>query len=191
LPLQSGHDQVLARMGRNYTTDEYRELVTCAREVMPGVNITTDVMVGFPGETREMFAMGLEFIREMGFGRIHVFPYSRRRGTRAYYLEGQVDPQEQNRRVAAVLEVAHASIQAFHRRFCGQTLEVLVESERDPGSGLLTGLTDNYIRVLFAGPEGLVGQLAPVELTELQDEVVLGRLVSRERRHSRGTVTIN
>jgi len=177
LPLQSGSDAVLKRMKRNYTTSEYRQLVEAARESMPRVNITTDIMGGFPQETEAEFLDGLNFIRQIGFGRIHAFPYSRRKGTRAYYLEGHVTPEEKQRRQEVLLAVAADSMRAFHRRFLGEVVEVLVEGDCDTETGLCTGLTDNYIRVSFRATGVREGEFVRTRLVGIDSDVVLGRRV--------------
>jgi len=159
LPLQSGCDAILERMNRGYTTREFRSLVRRARDMNPDVAITTDVLVGFPGETEEEFQETLDFCEEIGFSRMHVFKYSRRPGTRAARMGGDVPSrtkEERRRRLAALAsEMAHA----FHQRFAGSTVAVLVEEERDRESGLLHGLTSNYVRVVLEGPDELKGKL--------------------------------
>lgn len=159
LPLQSGSDQVLARMKRRYTTDQFRSLVVYARQLMPDIAITTDIMVGFPGETEEQHAESLNFVAEMGFSRLHVFPYSPRHGTPAASFPEQVDPAVQRRRVKEFLKLGEEMAMAYHSRFLGKTLNVLVEKELDGDTGLCQGYTDNYIRVVFdPGVAGLDGQ---------------------------------
>lgn len=174
LPLQSGCDATLRRMGRRYTTAEFARLVEMARERIPDVAITTDVMVGFPGETDEEFAQSLAFVERMGFARIHVFRYSPRQGTPAASFPGQVPAEVSAARSDAVIAAAEASSQAFRRRFLGRVMSVLWEN-RDPENGLWSGLTDNYIRVWMASGEDLHNRLMDVELVELCGEGMLGR----------------
>lgn len=174
LPLQSGCDATLRRMGRRYTTAEFARLVNTAREHIPDVAITTDVMVGFPGETDEEFAQSLAFIERMGFARIHVFRYSPRPGTPAASFPGQVPAEVSAARSDAVIAVGEASSQAFRRRFLGRRMSVLWET-RDPENDLWSGLTDNYIRVWMASEEDLHNRLMDVELMELFGEGMLGR----------------
>ncbi len=174
LPLQSGCDATLRRMGRRYTSAEFARLVDMARERIPDVAITTDVMVGFPGETDEEFAQSLAFIERMGFAHIHVFRYSPRAGTPAASFPGQVPAEVSAARSDAVIAVGEASSQAFRRRFLGRRMSVLWES-RDPENGLWSGLTDHYIRVWMASEEDLHNRLMDVELVELFEEGMLGR----------------
>ncbi|MGC8825998.1 MAG: tRNA (N(6)-L-threonylcarbamoyladenosine(37)-C(2))-methylthiotransferase MtaB [Anaerolineae bacterium] len=174
LPLQSGCDATLRRMGRRYTTAEFARLVEMARERIPDAAITTDVMVGFPGETDEEFAQSLTFVERMGFARIHVFRYSPRPGTPAASFPGQVPAEVSAARSDAVIAVGEASSQAFRRRFLGRVMSVLWEN-RDPENGLWSGLTDNYIHVWMASDEDLHNRLMDVELVELCGEGMLGR----------------
>jgi threonylcarbamoyladenosine tRNA methylthiotransferase MtaB len=147
LPLQSGCDATLRRMGRRYTTSQYSDLVATARRSIPDLAITTDVIVGFPGETAEEFAQSLGFVAEMEFARIHVFKYSARPGTAAAEMSHQVPDAEKKRRSEAMLELARESSQRFHRRFLGRALDVLWERPCGNDQYVWSGLTDNYIRV--------------------------------------------
>ncbi|MGD8627089.1 MAG: tRNA (N(6)-L-threonylcarbamoyladenosine(37)-C(2))-methylthiotransferase MtaB [Anaerolineae bacterium] len=168
LPLQSGHDATLARMGRHYTTADFAALVARARAAIPGLAVTTDLIVGFPGETEEAHGRTLAFLEEMAFARVHVFPYSLREGTPAAAMPGQVPAQVKAGRARAARAVAARSSRAFRRQFLGQTVQVLWESCRPEGQGLLwSGLTDNYLRVRAPGGEGLSNTLGRVRLLDL------------------------
>ncbi|MGQ9516632.1 MAG: tRNA (N(6)-L-threonylcarbamoyladenosine(37)-C(2))-methylthiotransferase MtaB [Anaerolineae bacterium] len=175
LPLQSGCDATLRRMGRRYTTAEFTRLVDKAREYIPDVAITTDIMVGFPGETEEEFAQSQAFVERMEFARIHVFRYSPRPGTPAASFPGQVPAEVSAARSDAMMVVGEASGRAFCRRFIGRVMPVLWE-RREPESGLWSGLTDNYIRVWTASAEDLHNCLVDTELIALSDDGMLGRL---------------
>lgn len=173
LSLQSGCDGTLQRMNRHYTTGEYRQIVADLRSAFPDCAITTDVMVGFAGETEEEFEASLAFVEEMAFAKAHVFAYSRRPGTRAYSMEGQVPNREKEARSHRMLAVARASQQAFLREQVGKEEEVLFEQEKAPG--LWEGYTRNYTPVLLASGKRLAGELVRVKLMETQGEAVRGR----------------
>jgi threonylcarbamoyladenosine tRNA methylthiotransferase MtaB len=164
IPMQSGDDRVLARMNRPYTASAYRSLVDRARHAIGGLAVTTDVMVGFPGESEEHFRNTLDFVREISPARTHIFTFSRRPGTAAYAMDGAVGPDEMRRRRGELEGAALNAAYLFARSFVGETLDVLVETAREGDSGLLTGYTDNYIKVLFAGPNGIMGSLSPVKI---------------------------
>jgi len=168
VPLQAGDDAVLKRMRRKYTVAEYAERIARIRERWPEVAITTDVIVGFPGETDEMFENGYRFMKDIGFSEMHVFPYSRRTGTPAARMEDQVDEELKNERVHKLIDLSEEMQLAYGQRFVGQTLEVIPEREAKgaEGQGLLSGYTDNYIQVVFPGDASLVGQLVQVRVTE-------------------------
>ena len=147
LALQSGSDATLERMGRRYRTYKYREAVHRYREVVPDIAITTDVMVGFPGETPEHFEESFQFCEAISLSAIHVFPYSPRPGTRAYAFEGLVPDEEKRSRMSQMLALAEESARAYRRSFIGRPLDVLWE-ERVSLDGIeyWSGLSSNYIR---------------------------------------------
>jgi len=160
LPLQSGDDQVLGEMGRGYTTGQFHELVAHIREVRPGAAISTDAMVGFPGETEEQFQQTARFLRELGFSRVHVFPYSPRPGTPAADRSGQVSAPEKGARADRLLALGAELAQQAAEAWVGRKVSVLFE-ERD-ARGRLTGLTEHYVRVRCQGPEAWLGRIAEV-----------------------------
>jgi threonylcarbamoyladenosine tRNA methylthiotransferase MtaB len=172
LSLQSGSDSVLKRMRRRYTTDGYRQAVLLIRSVVPDAAITTDVIVGFPGETDVEFAESLEFCKEIGFARIHVFSYSARPGTAASVMPGQVGDRVKKERSREMLKLAGESAAAFHKMFLGQTLTVLWEQQVD---GLWNGLTDNYIRVYIKSDEDLTNRITEVKLEKQYKDGVITR----------------
>jgi threonylcarbamoyladenosine tRNA methylthiotransferase MtaB len=151
LPLQSGCDATLQRMGRSYTAGRFAALVEAAREAISDVAITTDVLVGFPGESEAEFKESLRFVKAMGFARTHVFKYSARPGTPAATMPDQVPPPVKKARSRAMMEAGRRSAEAFWRAFLGRTLEVLWEGQRKGSESeqkaLWSGLTDNYLRV--------------------------------------------
>lgn len=169
LPIQSGSDSVLKRMRRRYTTGELMELIDEARYWMPDISLTTDVMAGFPGETGAEHEQTVRFIEQSAFTRLHVFPFSARKGTPAADYSDQVSPQVKSERVHELLALSDRLSKKFYQRFVGQTHKVLIEDETGewptdlpsallPNTGeadaddvLLDGLTQEYVRVFFRG----------------------------------------
>ena len=174
LSLQSGCDATLRRMNRHYTTAEYRQIVGNLRAAFPGCAITTDIMVGFAGETQEEFEQSLQFAREIAFAKVHVFAYSRRPGTRAYDAPGQVPIKVKEERSRQMIQVTKTTQQAFLQAQVGKVEEVLFEQQRE--QGVWEGYTRNYTHVLAPSGKDLSGQLLPVELLEVQGESCVGRL---------------
>jgi threonylcarbamoyladenosine tRNA methylthiotransferase MtaB len=164
LSLQSGDDEVLRRMRRRYDAATFEHLVARLRAAIPGVALTSDVIVGFPGETERQFEETARVCERVAFTKIHVFPYSPRSGTRAADWPDDVPPAKKEARVRALVALSSRLGREFARSFLGETVQVLVES-RQRASGLLSGLTDNYLRVQFAGPDEWRGQLLPVLVT--------------------------
>lgn len=167
LALQSGCDATLARMRRRYDTSRFREAVDLVRAAVPGVAITTDVIVGFPGETPAEFEASLAFCTEMGFAGIHVFPYSRRHGTTADKLPDHVPPQIKRERVQRMLRVAEASARRFREAHVGRVVSVLWEARvRDDASGdTWEGLTDDYVRVRTRSDADLMNRITGARVT--------------------------
>jgi threonylcarbamoyladenosine tRNA methylthiotransferase MtaB len=161
IPLQSGDDEVLLAMRRNYTRDDFVSLISDIKKEIPDIAITTDIMVGFPGETDEEFNRTKDVCKELEFAKLHVFKYSRRPGTAAAEFENQVPEDVKCERSQILLDLAEKLAEKFRKRFIGQKMDVLVETK---ANGKLTGLTDNYIRVYFDGPEDLIGQLVSVKV---------------------------
>ncbi|GAA4858442.1 tRNA (N(6)-L-threonylcarbamoyladenosine(37)-C(2))-methylthiotransferase MtaB [Paenibacillus vulneris] len=168
IPLQAGHDAVLARMRRKYTTAEFGSKIEKIHKIMPGVAITTDVIVGFPGETDEMFREGYRFMEQMQFSEMHVFPYSKRTGTPAARMEDQIDEEIKNARVHELIDLSERMQLAYAKQFVGQVLEVIPERAHkgEANSGLIMGYSDNYIQLVFEGSEDWIGSVCKVKVTE-------------------------
>lgn len=173
LSMQSGSDTVLARMKRRYDTARYYESVRLLKEAFLGCAVTTDMIVGFPGETEEEFAESLAFIRRCGFAAMHIFPYSRRPGTPADRMPGQLGNAVKEARSAAAIAVAAEMNRAFREAMVGTVQEVLFE-EQD--GSLWTGHAPNSIRV-YAPGEALHNQVLPVRITGLYEDGLLGETV--------------
>ena len=174
LPLQSGSDAVLRRMRRRYTAQQFRRAVEMIREQVPDAAVTTDVIVGFPGETEEEFEATYRLCQEVGAATIHAFPYSRRPGTAAALLPSHIPPPVKRSRLERLLELGRASVETFRRGFLGRTLAVLWEEKKD---GRWQGLTGNYIRVYTSASGSLANRLVLTRLTAVDGGGVVGMLV--------------
>ncbi len=162
--LQSGSDTVLRRMNRGYDASLFKRAVEEIRNSLPDASITTDVMVGFPGESDEEFAGSYEFCSLMEFAAMHVFPYSARPGTAAAKLAGKISEKVKKQRSTAMLELAARSADDFARGFTGKTADVLWENEVRKGSGVYLGLTGNYIRTYVDSRQDLFNTVTAVRL---------------------------
>ena len=174
IPLQSGSNPVLQRMERRYTTVDYERAVSQIRGTIPDVGITTDIMVGFPGETDEEFAESHRLCQEMAFADIHVFQYSERPGTRAVLMGGKIDEIVKKERSEKMLRLAKESSRIFKGRFLKRSMDVLWE--RQGNDGLWSGLTDNYIRVFTQSDEPLANRCLPARVSGLSEEYVTAEL---------------
>ena len=161
LSLQSGSDGVLSRMKRRYSVSDYQQAVSLIRNAMPEAAITTDIIVGFPGETDGEFQESYDFCRQLEFARIHVFPYSPRQGTLAARMRPQVADKVKKQRSQQMLALAEESIQNFSRQFLDKTMPVLWEKQTN---GIWSGHTDNYIKAYTRSGEDLTNKLLPVKL---------------------------
>ncbi len=184
VPMQSGSDAVLSRMGRRYTGSEFAAVVRRIRQAVPDASITTDLLTGFPGETDEDHRDTLTAVESIRFADTHVFPYSRRPGTAAAGLDGQVRPETKAARAAEIRHLAARHAKAHRQRFVGTIRQVLWE-----GPATETGLTDNYLRVRrTAGRRGRprriepssIGVIEDVELIALNGDVLMGRTAVSE-----------
>jgi len=162
LSLQSGSDGVLRRMKRRYCVDDYQRAVSLIRALVPDAAITTDVIVGFPGETEAEFEESYELCRELRFARTHVFQYSPRSDTEASILPQQVSDSVKKQRSQEMLALARESAKNFRKQFLGKTMPVLWEKQC--GEGVWSGFTDNYIKVHTASSDDLTNKLLPVKL---------------------------
>ncbi len=174
LSLQSGCDSVLARMNRKYDCARYDQSVTLLREYFDRPAITTDLIVGFPGETEEEFRQTLDFIQTCAFAAMHVFPYSKRPGTPAADLPNQVPKAEKERRAALAGEVARRMEQEYLQSFCGTIQDVLFEEEKN---GLWRGHTTRYLAVEVPAAEDLHNRVRPVRLETEKGDFLWGTLI--------------
>ena len=176
LSMQSGCDTVLKRMKRKYDTARYLESVNLLKEAFPGCAITTDMIVAFPGETEEEFAQSLAFIQKCGFGDMHIFPYSRRPGTPADKMDGQLPNAVKEARSRAAMAVAEKMSLAFRENLVGATLSVLFE---EPEGEYFTGHAPNYVKVYVRG-QNLHNLCRDVTVTEVYKDGVLAVLSQKE-----------
>ena len=175
IPLQGGCDNTLKRMHRKYNTQEYFEKIQLIRSYFSDINITTDVMTGFSGETLENFNDSLKFIESIGYGEMHVFPYSRRPRTVAYHFDNIVDPIEKKRRVGLLLELNNKQAIKYRSLFLNKELEVLIEKEKN---GYLYGHTSNYLEVMFKNKNNInVNEYCKVLITNVDYPICKGEMI--------------
>ena len=172
LSLQSGSDTVLKRMHRKYDTARYLESVRLLRQYFPGCAVTTDLIVGFPGETEEEFSESLAFLKTCGLSMFHIFPYSRRKGTPAADMPGQIPNAVKERRAAEAASAAAELEAQYHTSMLGTTQQVLFEQEEN---GLYAGHAMNYVKVYVQAAD-LHNEIRAVRVTELYRDGVLGEL---------------
>lgn len=174
LPLQSGCDRTLSAMRRPYDTEQFREMMRRIRGKVTNIAITTDLMVGFPGETDEDFKESLVFCNDIAFSAMHIFKYSMRSGTPAAAMPDQIDPQIKERRAKQMADVAQKNKLDYERRFVGQTLRILVEEQTK--DGLWTGHSSNYLLVTFPGENIRSGDFVDVKITSAERNRLLGEI---------------
>ena len=178
LSLQSGCDATLARMKRKYDTARFYESAALLRKHFDNPGITTDLIVGFPGETEEEFSQTLDFIKKCAFSQMHIFPYSRRQGTPAAAMPGQLSNAEKAQRAQRAAEVAGALRRSWLTGWIGKTVEVLFEEEKE---GFWRGYTPQYVEVTVSSEENLHNTLRRVRLTAAGEDKIFGTLVEEER----------
>ncbi|MDX1686873.1 MAG: tRNA (N(6)-L-threonylcarbamoyladenosine(37)-C(2))-methylthiotransferase MtaB [Candidatus Promineifilaceae bacterium] len=180
LPLQSGSDRVLRRMARRTRRDTFRELAEAAYERIPDLNLSTDIICGFPGETESDFQESLDFVREIAFSRLHVFTYSPRPGTAAAEMPDQLPKPARKERTRRMISLGDDLSLAFHRQYEGRTMNVLWEAVAGAnGQGTRwIGYTDNYIRVTANGPADLFNRITPVRLFGAQADGLEGEVIN-------------
>ncbi|MBU0703310.1 MAG: tRNA (N(6)-L-threonylcarbamoyladenosine(37)-C(2))-methylthiotransferase MtaB [Chloroflexi bacterium] len=175
LPLQSGCDETLRRMGRRTTTTEFTRLVEAARATIPDLAVTTDLIVGFPGEDEAAFRASYSLAAEMEFAQLHIFPYSSRPGTAAARLPDRVPKAERHARARTMRELSAAHALRFRQRFVGREMPVLWEHRRSDGSW--PGLTDNYLRVVTHAEDDLHNRLTSTRLLAAQNGYLVGEVI--------------
>jgi len=182
ISLQSGCDSVLKRMNRKYTTLDYEERINLLRENIPDMSVTTDIMVGFPGETEEEFKETYKFLERISLTRMHVFKYSQRKGTPAALFEGQIAPQEKENRSNALLKLSEKKESDFYKKFMSRKMEVFFEQEIPESKGLIEGHTGNFIKVVTKGEENLIGKFAMVSIDKVDRGFVKGSILRNDEK---------
>ncbi len=162
LPMQAGDDDVLRAMRRGYSVKHYLDLVARVRERVPGIALTTDVMVGFPGETEEQFANTLRAVEKVRFDSAFMFAFNPRPGTAAANMDGQLDSATKSRHLSELIELQNRVTLGINKPQVGEEFEVLVEGASEKDSSRLTGYTRTHKTVHFSGGRGLTGKLVTV-----------------------------
>lgn len=179
IPIQSGSDTVLKRMRRKYTMEFFAERITKLKEALPGLAITSDVIVGFPGETEDEFMETYNFIKDHKFSELHVFPYSKRTGTPAARMDNQIEEDVKNERVHRLISLSDQLAKEYASNYEGEVVEVIPEEVyKEDGNGkLYVGYTDNYLKVVFPATEEMVGKIVKVKITKAGYPVNEGQFV--------------
>ncbi|MCS1350452.1 tRNA (N(6)-L-threonylcarbamoyladenosine(37)-C(2))-methylthiotransferase MtaB [Mechercharimyces sp. CAU 1602] len=175
IPLQAGDDTVLKRMRRKYTVAEYKEKIDYVRKAMPQFALTSDVIVGFPGETEAQFANTYRLIEELQFAELHVFPYSMRTGTPAARMPDQIPGEVKQERVQQLIELSTRLSHEYAEQFIGEVLEVI--PEKPEGNGTYVGYSDNYLQVVFPCTEEMVGKVCRVRIDTVSGKTCHGTFV--------------
>jgi len=177
LSLQSGSTTVLQRMNRKYTADEYKNKTRIIREIFPKASITTDIIVGFPGETETEFQETLDFVNEIKFSAVHVFKYSKRKGTKAASMDGQVDESIKQKRSEILIDITKRISHKYHEQFLNKEIEVLFETKDDE---FWIGHTSEYIKVKVKYENDLTNEIKFVNLYDIQDDYMIGNIIQEE-----------
>lgn len=175
VPLQNGADEVLRKMRRRYNTGHYREVISSIKEFMPDAGIGADVIVGFPGETNEVFEKGMNFIESLPLSYLHVFSYSERQGTASAGMGGGIDPRVKRKRSELLRMVSTRKRYEFNRRYVGKVMKVLTEEEEK--NHKMYGFTSNYVRVEMEANPLHVNEISDVLITGVSDNTAIGQVI--------------
>jgi len=174
LSLQSGSDSVLKRMNRNYTSDEYLDKINMIRKIFPKASITTDIIVGFPGETDDEFKETLEFVKTVKFSDVHVFKFSKREGTKAAVMQDQIEGMIKSERSEKLINLVNGFRFKFYQQFINEKIDVLFETKQGE---FLIGHTNEYIKVKVKTDKELLNEICKVELIESKFDYMIGKLI--------------
>ncbi len=177
ISLQSGDNEILSKMKRRYTVENYTQLINTLVEKIPFINIGSDIITGFPAETDSQFENTYQNLKNLPIGYIHAFTYSKRKGTYAASMRDQVDEKIKKQRTAVLNELAKQKMIEFRKKMLGNVFEIIVETSRDKSNGLLKGMTDNFVSVLFEGDDELKNQLVKVKITSINGKNTYGVVV--------------
>ncbi|MDD5680498.1 MAG: tRNA (N(6)-L-threonylcarbamoyladenosine(37)-C(2))-methylthiotransferase MtaB [Candidatus Omnitrophica bacterium] len=189
IPLQSGDDKVLKMMNRPYTFAEYAGIIGNAKSKVPGISVTTDILLGFPGEGDRNFRNTCKLIERVKPSRVHIFPYSRRKGTMAVNLPGEVPRHVIDQRFRIMDALALKTSYEYRKNFLGKTTEVLAEAERDKESGLLKGYDDKYISIILTGTaskgaDKYAAKLVPVRIQKVDGPKTYGSILEFSHKYT-------
>ena len=171
MSLQSGSNKILKAMNRKYSTNEYFDAVQKLKNTFPNVSLTTDIIVGFPGETEEDFLETYEFAKRIGFSKIHVFPFSPRKNTRAYNFPNKIDDKTKKMRTAKLISLSEALTKQYIDKFVSKTLPVLIEEKENEN---YTGYTNNYIKVFVKSDNDLTNQIINLKIIDANNDYACG-----------------
>ena len=174
IPLQAGSDHILKLMNRKYDKKYYLDKINKIREIRPDMAFTTDVIVGFPKESEDDFNETIEFVKKVNFAGGHVFPYSRRNGTPAAKMTGQITKEEKHIRCKKLISVFDSLEESYYKKHIGCTLTIIAETYED---GFLTGHSDNYLKVRFKGSEDLLGKEIIVKINKYENKMLFGSMI--------------
>lgn len=174
IPLQVGSDHILKLMNRKYDKKYYLDKINKIREIRPDMAFTTDVIVGFPLESDRDFNETIAFVKEVSFAGGHVFPYSRRNGTPAAKMTGQITKEEKHKRCKKLISVFDSLEESYYKKHIGCTLTIIAETYED---GFLTGHSDNYLKVRFKGSEDLLGKEIIVKINKYENKMLFGSMI--------------
>lgn len=174
IPLQAGSNHILKLMNRKYDKKYYLDKINKIREIRPDMAFTTDVIVGFPLESDRDFNETISFVKEVSFAGGHVFPYSRRNGTPAAKMTGQITKEEKHKRCKKLISVFDSLEESYYKKHIGCTLTIIAETYED---GFLTGHSDNYLKVRFNGSEDLLGKEIEVKINKYENKMLFGSMI--------------
>ena len=174
LSLQSGCDETLKRMNRRYTTDEFRTITKLLRDAFEDAILTTDIIVGFPGESDEEFEKTYHFLKEIEFYKMHVFKYSPRKGTKASVMDGQIDGNVKEERSKILIELSNKNQKAYHKTYLGKEVEVLFEEEKN---GIWQGHTKNYILAHYKTEENMENKMMKLTCIQAETEYIIANVI--------------
>lgn len=181
IPLQYGHNEILKKMNRTYTVEDFRKTINQIRSGVEDIAITTDIMVGFPGEKEKHFEATRNLVEELEFAKLHVFSYSPRKGTLAFELSETVDDKIKKERSRILLKSGEKLTENFYKKYTGHIFPVLLEHRKDKKTGLLKGLTGNYIQIFTEGEDSCMGEIVTVKLKGFIKELFMGEILMIEQ----------
>ncbi len=181
IPLQSGSNKILKKMNRPYTVEDFKNKVNEFRKNIPELAITTDVIVGFPGESINEFRESYKFIKDIGFSRLHVFPFSRRKNTPAYDMKPKVKGNIKTKNAKRLRLLNKRLMYEYNSKYIGKIKKIIVENNKDQKTGLYTGYTDNYIKVLVDAQSEDIEKIKEVKITRCNSyDTVIGNILKKE-----------